>query len=65
MTKTNERLFSEFPEVTTPQWEEKIQADLKGKDYEKALVILAGNPDYKDSELLIYSFTIMTMTLFL
>lgn len=38
MTKTNERLFSEFPEVTTPQWEEKIQADLKGKDYEKALV---------------------------
>ena len=38
MTKTNEKLFAEFPEVTTPQWEEKIMADLKGKDYEKTLV---------------------------
>ena len=38
MTKTNERLFADFPEVSTQQWEEKIMADLKGKDYEKALV---------------------------
>lgn len=38
MTNTNERLFSDFPEVSTQQWEEKITADLKGKDYEKALV---------------------------
>lgn len=38
MTKTNVKLFAEFPEVTTPQWEEKILADLKGKEYEKALV---------------------------
>ncbi|HAN78767.1 MAG TPA: methylmalonyl-CoA mutase small subunit, partial [Bacteroidales bacterium] len=31
-------LFSEFPQVTTQQWEEKIIADLKGADYEKSLV---------------------------
>ena len=38
MAETTNRLFSEFPEVTTRQWEEKIIADLKGKDYEKALL---------------------------
>lgn len=38
MAETKKRLFAEFPEVTTPQWEEKIIADLKGKDYEKTLV---------------------------
>lgn len=38
MAKTNDKLFAEFPEVSTPQWEEKITADLKGKEYEKALV---------------------------
>jgi methylmalonyl-CoA mutase len=38
MNKTSGRLFSEFPPVTTLEWEEKIAADLKGKDYEKTLV---------------------------
>ncbi len=38
MEKTNDKLFADFPEVTTPQWEEKITADLKGKEYEKVLV---------------------------
>jgi methylmalonyl-CoA mutase len=38
MVKSNNKLFTEFPEVTTKQWEEKIMADLKGKDYEKTLV---------------------------
>jgi methylmalonyl-CoA mutase len=32
------KLFSEFPPVTTKQWEEKIIADLKGADYEKKLI---------------------------
>lgn len=32
------KLFSEFPPVTTEQWEEKINEDLKGADYEKKLV---------------------------
>jgi methylmalonyl-CoA mutase len=32
------KLFSEFPPITTKQWEEKIMADLKGADYEKKLI---------------------------
>lgn len=32
------KLFSEFPPVTTQEWEEKIKADLKGADYEKNLI---------------------------
>ena len=35
---TNEKLFSQFPPVSTEQWEEVIKADLKGADYEKKLV---------------------------
>ena len=31
------RLFSEFPEITTRMWEEKIRSDLKGEDYQKRL----------------------------
>ncbi|MCX6247093.1 MAG: methylmalonyl-CoA mutase family protein [Bacteroidetes bacterium] len=34
----NEKLFSEFPPVSTSKWEEKIKADLKGDDYEKKLI---------------------------
>lgn len=34
----NTQLFSEFPPVTTEQWEAKIIEDLKGADYEKKLV---------------------------
>ncbi|MDR0814666.1 MAG: methylmalonyl-CoA mutase family protein [Bacteroidales bacterium] len=36
MADTN--LFSEFPPVTTEQWENQITIDLKGADYEKKLV---------------------------
>lgn len=39
MTNTKrEKLFTEFPPVTTEQWEEVITADLKGADYERKLV---------------------------
>ncbi|MFI3265191.1 MAG: methylmalonyl-CoA mutase family protein [Rikenellaceae bacterium] len=39
MTKTNqERLFAEFPEVSTSTWEEVINKDLKGADYARKLV---------------------------
>ncbi len=34
----NEKLFSEFPPVSTQQWEEMIRHDLKGADYEKKLI---------------------------
>ena len=33
-----QRLFTEFPEVTTEHWEEVIAKDLKGADYQKKLV---------------------------
>ena len=37
MAKTNrEKLFTEFPPVSTEQWEEVIAADLEGADYERA-----------------------------
>lgn len=38
MAESKERLFSDFPEVPTQAWMDKIQADLKGADYEKKLV---------------------------
>jgi methylmalonyl-CoA mutase len=37
-TSADERLFQEFPPVTTGEWEEKIIQDLKGADYEKKLI---------------------------
>lgn len=33
-----EKLFTEFPPVSTEAWEKVIEADLKGADYEKKLV---------------------------
>ncbi|MDD4639329.1 MAG: methylmalonyl-CoA mutase family protein, partial [Bacteroidales bacterium] len=33
-----EKLFAEFPPVSTQQWEEAITKDLKGADYNKKLL---------------------------
>ncbi|MGE0019140.1 MAG: methylmalonyl-CoA mutase family protein [Draconibacterium sp.] len=38
MTNNDKKLFTDFAPVTTNEWEAKINADLKGKDYERALV---------------------------
>jgi methylmalonyl-CoA mutase len=38
MSKTKEKLFTDFPAVSTEKWMEKITADLKGADFEKKLV---------------------------
>ncbi|GHV27060.1 methylmalonyl-CoA mutase small subunit [Bacteroidia bacterium] len=38
MSKSKEKLFSEFPSVSTEKWMEKIVTDLKGADFEKKLV---------------------------
>jgi methylmalonyl-CoA mutase len=35
---TKHKLFSEFPPITTEQWEEVIKKELKGADYEKKLM---------------------------
>ena len=43
MANTNrEKLFTEFPPVSTEQWEEVITADLKGADYQRKLVWRTG-----------------------
>lgn len=34
----DEKLFTEFPPISTEEWEATIQKDLKGADYEKKLV---------------------------
>ncbi len=34
----SKKLFQEFPEVSTPEWEEIIKKDLKGADYERKLI---------------------------
>ena len=36
--ENNNKLFNEFPPVSTTEWEDKIKADLKGADYEKKLI---------------------------
>jgi len=41
MSKT-EKLFDQFPPVTTKQWTDKILADLKGADYNKKMVWKTG-----------------------
>lgn len=38
MADSKEKLFSEFPNVSTEDWMSKITVDLKGADYEKKLV---------------------------
>ena len=38
MNEKDIKLLSEFPPVTTATWEEQINIDLKGKDYEKSLI---------------------------
>ncbi len=38
MADIKQKLFAEFPPVTTEEWEAKINADLKGRDYDRALV---------------------------
>ena len=38
MAESKEKLFSDFPPVSTQEWMDKVTADLKGADYEKKLV---------------------------
>ena len=38
MDPKNDKLFPEFPPVSTAEWEAKIMEDLKGADYQKKLI---------------------------
>ena len=56
MADSKEKLFSDFPAVSTEQWMEKITADLKGADFEKKLVWRTNegfkvNPFYRQDDL--------------
>lgn len=56
MSNQKEKLFSEFPPVTTEEWMAKIVADLKGADFEKKLVWRTNegfnvNPFYRSEDL--------------
>ncbi len=56
MSNQKERLFSEFPAVSTEEWMAKITADLKGADFEKKLVWRTNegfnvNPFYRSENL--------------
>jgi methylmalonyl-CoA mutase len=57
-----ERLFEQFPPITTSEWMDKIHADLKGADFKKKLVWKTNegfevNPFYRmeDTENLMYT----------
>ncbi len=56
MAELKEKLFSEFPPVSTEAWMEKITADLKGAPFEKKLVWKTGegfdvNPFYRAADI--------------
>ena len=36
--EVTKELFSDFPEISTSMWEEKIKTDLKGADYQRKLI---------------------------
>ena len=38
MADCKEKLFTEFPPVSTQEWMEKVTVDLKGADFNKKLV---------------------------
>ncbi len=54
--KKDEKLFSEFPPVSTQEWEDKIHKDLKGADYDRKLIWKTGEgfnvkPYYRKEDL--------------
>lgn len=56
MANQKEKLFSDFPPISTEEWMAKITADLKGADFEKKLVWKTNegfkvNPFYRNEDL--------------
>ena len=56
MANQKEKLFSDFPQISTEEWMAKIVADLKGADFEKRLVWKTNegfnvNPFYRSEDL--------------
>nr|HQI44058.1 methylmalonyl-CoA mutase family protein [Dysgonamonadaceae bacterium] len=60
MSNQREKLFTEFPPVSTQEWMEKITADLKGADFQKKLVWRTNegfdvNPFYREENIVGFS----------
>lgn len=56
MANQKEKLFSDFPSISTEEWMAKITADLKGADFEKKLVWKTNegfnvNPFYRNEDI--------------
>ncbi len=62
MSQSKERLFTDFPPVTTEQWMERVTADLKGADFERRLVWKTNegfnvNPFYRSEDIQDFEWT--------
>lgn len=62
MSKSKEKLFTDFPPVTTEQWMERVTADLKGADFERRLVWKTNegfnvNPFYRSEDIKDFEWT--------
>ena len=56
MSKSKEKLFTDFPPVTTEEWMERVAVDLKGADFERRLVWKTNegfnlNPFYRSEDI--------------
>ena len=56
MSKSKEKLFTDFPPISTEQWMERVTADLKGADFERRLVWRTNegfnlNPFYRNEDI--------------
>ena len=62
MSKSKEKLFTDFPPVTTAEWMERVTADLKGADFERRLVWKTNegfnvNPFYRNEDIQNFEWT--------
>ena len=62
MSKSKEKLFTDFPPVTTEEWMERVTADLKGADFERRLVWRTNegfnvNPFYRSEDIQDFKWT--------
>ena len=56
MAESKEKLFDQFPPVSTQEWKDKVVADLKGADFDKKLVWRTSegfnvNPMYREEDI--------------
>ncbi len=62
MSKSKEKLFTDFPPVTTEEWMERVKVDLKGRDFERRLVWKTNegfnvNPFYRSEDIQDFEWT--------